>query len=307
MTVLSSIKYALFPTVLAGSIYAFDAALSRGVEPGLALLATSIANLVVVALLEVVFPLRRDWAWWRDRQTVNDLVHGALLSVVGPRLGEIALSSGVAAGAAAVASIWKGGLWPGDWPLWAQLAPAILIADFAEWPKHWAYHRWAPMWAIHALHHNAGKMHVAKGARLHFLESTIRFAIVAAPLTVLGAGPEVILWYGALINFLGNLNHSNIDMPLPGFMHYLIATPQNHRLHHEIDPDLGRSNLSSATMLPDLLFGTFRHPDRHPLRQVGIADNPIPNHLLAQIAAPFIWPVLLWRSRRGTPPLPSKL
>jgi sterol desaturase/sphingolipid hydroxylase (fatty acid hydroxylase superfamily) len=111
----------------------------------------------------------------------------------------------------------------------------------------------------------------------------------------------VILWYAALVNVLGNLNHSNIDMPMPGFVHYLFATPDVHRLHHEIDADLGRSNLSPGTMLPDLLFGTFRHPHDHRLENVGIEANPIPGKLLAQLAAPLIWPILVWRRRRLKP------
>lgn len=295
------VKGLIFPGVLIGSLAALDALLTAGFDPGLSLFATSVANLIVIALMEVEFPLRREWAWWRDGQSINDLIHGALLTLAGPRIGEAALGSAIVAGAAAVASISQGGAWPNDWPFWAQMLLAILIADFADWAKHWGYHNLAPMWPIHALHHNAEKMHVFKAARLHVFEATIRFALISAPLLVLGAGHEVIIWYGALMNFLGNLNHSNVDMPIPGFVHYLFATPQVHRLHHEIDPDLGRSNLSPITLLPDLMFGTFRHPGKHALTRVGVADNPIPDNLLAQLASPLIWPFLAWRKRRLAP------
>ncbi len=298
MTITTLAKALVFPAVLAGSIWAFHCLLSAGIDGGLALFGISVANLALVAVLEMIFPLRRDWAWFRDGQSVNDLIHGTLLSIVGPRLGEIVLASLIASGAAAVAASMDGGLWPSGWPLWAQLMLLIVAADFVEWVKHWGYHTWGPMWPIHALHHSADKMHVMKAARLHFLESTIRYILITAPLLVLGARPELILWYAALINFIGNLNHSNIDMPMPGFVHYLFATPQVHRLHHEIDPQLGRSNLSSFTMLPDLLFRTFRHPDEHPLRRVGIADNPISGNLFAQLATPFIWRILARRRRR---------
>ncbi|NJR32135.1 MAG: hypothetical protein HC778_03825 [Chamaesiphon sp. CSU_1_12] len=67
-----------------------------------------------------------------------------------------------------------------------------------------------------------------------------------------------------MLNVLGNLNHSNIHMPMPGFVHNVFATPDIHRLHHEINATLGRSNLSPGTMLPDHLFGTFRHPRTSP-------------------------------------------
>ena len=142
-------------------------------------------------------------------------------------------------------------------------------------------------------------MHVTKGARLHFLESTIRYAIIVAPLLIVGASSEVIIWYGAVVNFLGNLNHSNVDMPMPDFMHYIFATPEVHRLHHSIDPDLGRSNLSPVFMLPDHLFGTFRNPAKHLLVEVGIAENPIPGNLLIQALTPTLWPFLVAFHRRS--------
>lgn len=298
MALMTLLKGLIFPTVFIGSIYALDALLSAGVPMGLATFGVTVANLTVVALLEVIFPLRREWSWWHDRQSVNDLIHGALLVLVGPRLGQIVLASTIVSGTAAVASISQGGLWPNDLPLWAQLLLAVAITDFADWTKHWGYHNISLMWPIHALHHNSEKMHTMKAGRLHFLEATFRFAILYAPLLILGAGPLVIIWFAAITNFLGNLNHSNVDMPMPGFVHYVFATPQNHRLHHALDPDLGRSNMSSILMLPDLLFGTFRHPDKHPLGEVGIADNPIPGNFIAQIAAPFVWPALVRRRRR---------
>lgn len=294
------LKGLIFPAVFAGSIFGLERLLAMGVEPGLALFGTSVANLAMVMLLEIAFPLRREWSWWSDGQTVNDLIHGTLLSVAGPRLGEMAVSSAVTAGAALVAASTEGsGLWPAQWPLWSQVVLAVAATDFVDYGKHWLYHHWSVMWPIHALHHDVDRMHVTKGARLHFLEATIRYGIISGPLIVLGAGPEILLWYGAIMNFGGNLNHSNIDMPMPGFVHYLIASPQVHRLHHALDPDLGRSNLSPGFMLPDHVFGTFRHPDRYPLTEVGIQENPIPRNVVGQVLTPLIWPLLLAWHRRS--------
>ena len=73
-------------------------------------------------------------------------------------------------------------LWPAAWPLWAQLVIAVLIYDFVDYWKHRAYHEWAWAWPIHALHHNATKMHVFKAGRLHFLEAAIRAGVTSAPL-----------------------------------------------------------------------------------------------------------------------------
>ncbi len=292
------LKGLIYPAMFIASFFAFQWTLAAGVNGATALFLISAANLVIVAGLEIVLPYRRDWSWWRDGQSANDIVHSILLSLVGGRLAEVALRSGIVSASAAVASATGGSIWPGHLPLWGQVGIAVILIDFLDWGKHWLYHNNSFAWPFHALHHNADKLHVLKAGRLHFLESSIRFAVTIAPLIILGAGPEVFLWYGILINTEGNLNHSNVDMPLPGFLHYLLATPQVHRLHHELDPDLGRSNLSSATPLPDIIFGTYRHPHNHPLNAVGIVSNPIPNDLVSQLFSPFIWPILVWRQQR---------
>lgn len=292
-------KALIFWVVFAGSLWVFHYLRAVGVNPVAAVLGVTVGSIVVIAILELLVPFRPDWSWRTDRQAPNDLIHGLMLSVAGPRLGEALIGTSIIGAAAFLAEMTGEGIWPQAWPLWAQLGLAILIADFFDWGKHWAYHNLPVAWWVHALHHDVDRLHVFKGARLHFLEATVRYAVIAAPLIVLGAGAEILLWYAIFVNALGNLNHSNIDLPMPGFMHYLFQTPQNHRLHHERDPDLGRSNLSAVTMLPDLLFGTFRHPRQHPLQDVGIDDSPIPGNLFGQLLAPLAWPLFVWRRKRA--------
>lgn len=290
-------RWAVFPVVLIGSLIGFQALLAAGVAGVIALLGTSIGSLLLIAVLELTLPFRVEWTWIQDRQLSNDLIHGVFLSLLGPRLGEIASTTIMAVAAAALAGASDEGIWPADWPLWLQLLLAIVIADFTEWCKHRAYHHVSWLWPLHALHHDVDRLHVAKGARLHFLESSVRVLVVTAPLIILGASPEVLFWYAAVLNVVGNLNHSNLDALLPSAAHYVFQTPQNHRLHHSVDPDLGRSNLSSISMLPDLLFGTFRHPARHTLNAVGIAESPIGSNFFTQLVSPFAWPLLMRRHR----------
>jgi sterol desaturase/sphingolipid hydroxylase (fatty acid hydroxylase superfamily)/uncharacterized protein (DUF2147 family) len=298
MFYLKHLKGLIFWAIFAATLWAFYLLRVADVNAVIAVLGVTIGNIIVVAIVETLVPFRPDWSWWNDRQAPNDLIHGLLLSVAGPRLGEALLGASLIGAAAFIADNTTGGLWPHALPIWVQLILAIIIADFFEWGKHWAYHRLPGAWWLHALHHDIDRLHVLKGARLHFLEATVRYGVTTMPLIILGADADLLLWYAVLVNALGNLNHSNIDLPLPGFMHYLFQTPQNHRLHHERDPDLGRSNLSSVTMLPDLLFGTFRHPNRHPLNDVGIHDSPIPGNLVGQLIAPLAWPLLARNHKR---------
>ena len=299
------LKGFIFPVFLIGSFYAFHVLLEAQVNPGIALFGLTLLSLALIAGLEWLLPYRQDWSWWTDRQVINDILHGAALSTIGPKLGEVAFLSVAVTASAWVASTWSGGVWPSSWPFWAQVILAILIADFLDWAKHWLYHHTSFLWPIHALHHNPDRLHFAKAGRLHFLESTIRFSVISVPFIILGVPPLVLFWFAASQNFLGNLNHSNIDMPVPSWLHYFIATPQCHRLHHAKDHDLGRSNLSSFTLWPDHVFGTFRHPDKHPYAHVGIEEDPIPQNLLAQLATPFIWPFLVFRMKRAQTTKPS--
>ncbi|MEM7097986.1 MAG: sterol desaturase family protein [Pseudomonadota bacterium] len=265
---------------------------SLGLDPGLAIFVVSAANLVVVAIMEVIIPYRYDWVWWSDKQVVNDVVHGIALSVLGPQIGHILISGLVFSIASGLADHSGGSLWPVGWPIIAQLLLLVLVADFVEWGKHWFYHNNRFCWPIHVLHHNPTRLHITKAGRLHFLESAIRYVLLSAPFVALGAPPELFFWYAILLNTLGNLNHANVDVQIPGFVHYLLMTPQNHRIHHSARLDQSGSNLGSATPLPDLIFGTFRHPSSNTVEDVGITHDPVPKNVLGQLLAPFIWPLL---------------
>src|SRR5262245_20936395 len=37
------------------------------------------------------------------------------------------------------------GLWPTEWPMWAQVVMAFIIADFAFMAMHYLSHKWSPM------------------------------------------------------------------------------------------------------------------------------------------------------------------
>ena len=288
----------LFPLIFFGTLAGYWLATAGGVDAGVALLIVTIANFSAVAGLELVFPHRRDWLWTSDGQVANDIVHGLALVLIGGRLGELLLASATAIIAASIADRAGGSLWPGAAPLWVQIGLVVLFADFVDWAKHWLYHN-SPLWRVHALHHNSTRMHIAKAGRLHFLEATIRHAVIAVPLIALGAPGDVLIWYAVIVNALGNLNHSNLAMRVPHWLDRAFATPAVHRLHHANDPDLGRSNLSAVIMLPDHLFGTWRDPAKHPVYEVGIADDPLPGGLIGQLASPVIWPVLVRNRETG--------
>ncbi len=280
-----------------GQIVAFEHSLSLGFDPALTLLANTVANVALIALLELWLPDRPEWRWTRDGQVVNDAVHG-IGTAFGENLGRSALLIFFAVIGGKLAAQGNLELWPTDWPLWGQVLLAVAVVDFCDYWKHRTYHAWSFAWPIHALHHNMDRMHVFKGARLHFLEATIRSLVVYGPLAALGASAEVLLWIAALMNFGGNLNHSNLMQKLPRFVHAMFPTKKAHWLHHNKDYSRGACNFAPLTMLFDHMFGTFRHPLDEPLHEVGIVPDPIPSNIPAQLASPFLWPLLMWRNTR---------
>lgn len=296
MTRLKSISaWLTFPVIFAGQLVAFDRALALGFNPGLTLLALTVANMTLIALLELWLPDRPEWRWTNDWQVFNDIVHGLGNEFAGG-LGRSLLLIMFALIGGKLAAQGDLGLWPGAWPLWAQVLVAVLIVDFFDYWKHRAYHAWSIAWPIHALHHNMDRMHVFKGIRLHFLEAAIRSLVVYSPLVILGAPADVLFWIAALMTFGGSLNHANLAQRLPRVVHALIATQKTHWLHHGKDYSCGPCNLSPMTMVFDHLFGTFRHPLDEPLHEVGISPDPIPRNLPAQLASPLLWPLLTRRN-----------
>ena len=281
-----------WPAILVVQVVAFDRALCLDFNPGLTLLAVTVVNMALIAMLELWLPDRPEWRWTNDGQVFNDIVHGLGNEFAGG-LGRTVLAILFAVIGGKLAAEGSLGLWPTAWPLWSQILVAVLIVDFFDYWKHRAYHAWAVAWPIHALHHNMDRMHVFKGIRLHFLEATIRSLIVYSPLVVLGAPAEVMLWIAALMTFGGSLNHSNLAQKLPRLVHAAFATQKTHWLHHSKDHSGGACNFSPMTMLFDHLFGTFRHPLDEPLREVGIVPDPIPGNLPAQLASPLLWPLLM--------------
>ena len=198
-----------------------------------------------------------------------------------------ALGTALVIGAAALAGGETAtGIWPGNWHPLAQFALALGIGSFIDYWKHRAYHRFDGLWWFHSIHHSADRMNVLKAGRLHFMEGVIRYVAVTTPLVAMGAPGEVILWYGIVDNVLGNLNHCDLDLRFPRFLHYVTATLDVHYLHHAQARHLQDSNLSSLPLW-DILFGTWANPLTHAVSAVGLEDESVPDGFVAQLVLPF--------------------
>lgn len=143
------------------------------------------------------------------------------------------------------------------------------------------------MWWFHAIHHDVEDMHLLKSGRIHVAEETLKYLLVPLPFLVLGVPAPVLVWLALWVIFEGNLAHSNLDQRFPSVLHYVVPTVQLHYIHHAAPRELQDSNYGGVTPLWDLLFGTYRHPDRHPVPRLGIEGDLVPPSFLGQLVYPL--------------------
>jgi len=105
-------------------------------------------------------------------------------------------------------------IWPGSWPLWAQLLLAILVADAGITGIHWASHHNKFLWRFHAVHHSVTRMYGFNGLMKHPVHQAIELMAGTAPLILAGMPLDVavLLAFAVAVQLL--LQHSNTDMKI---------------------------------------------------------------------------------------------
>ncbi len=180
------------------------------------------------------------------------------------------------------------GVWPSSWPLWGQLAGAILVADFGITLTHYASHRIPALWPLHAVHHSVQRMYGFNGLLKHPLHQALELTAGVLPLLLLGM-PSDIAWllaFAVAIQLI--LQHSNVDMKI-GPLIYVWAVAPAHRHHHLASQTAGDVNFGLFTSVWDHLLGTFQSATNTPRAgQIGVSGRPdYPREYFQQLAEPF--------------------
>lgn len=246
----------------------------------------TLPTLLLVGLyaLERVIPADPGSSSHEDSQRGNDIGH--LLFNAAP--GEALSNSFLRIGAAGLAVVLPAAfdVWPHAWPVAAQIALLIVAAEFLEYWRHRLAHRVPLLWRAHELHHSGNQLNVLKSSRNHVTDLLMRSLMVFTPLVLLGAPPLWMPMYTAAILVVGPLSHANLALRFPRWLHYLIATPAVHAIHHARAESLADRNFSTLPLF-DLVFGTFEHPEGHGRPAAGVSGPPPPTDFLGQLAAPF--------------------
>jgi sterol desaturase/sphingolipid hydroxylase (fatty acid hydroxylase superfamily) len=287
------LDYALWPGLMlaAGAGMAWGMALGRG---------PLVFNLVYLGfaatlfVLEKVRPHEPEWTH-SDGQEGADLAH-TLFTKVAVQVTVVALTNfGLTQQFGGRES---GGIWPGGWPLWAQVVTGLVAAEFGLYWAHRLAHEWQWLWPFHAVHHSSKKLWFLNTGRFHFID-TLKSMICATPILLLAGAPgDVIVWVSAITAFIGILTHCNVRMRF-GWLNFVFNTPGLHRWHHSMDLREGNKNYGENLVLWDLVFGTyFDDSRRRPPARIGIREA-MPATFLEQLRAPFVWR-RYQRDERGT-------
>ena len=263
----------------------FGAFAELGLSITLSAYAAVLVGAVVITWHEIKLPYRSGWTPGAAEVRTDALFLTAVQIGV-PLLLSISLVV-VFADYLAAAGYAVEGYWPHDLPVWVQAALMMLVADFGRYWLHRAFHKFTPMWRLHAVHHSPHRLYWINVGRFHPIEKAMQYAFDALPFALVGVSGEVLAAYFVFYAINGFYQHSNCLVRL-GPLNYLIAGPELHRWHHSELPRESNNNFGNNLIVWDLLFGTRFLPKDREVGPLGLVNREYPSGFWAQMKAPFI-------------------
>jgi sterol desaturase/sphingolipid hydroxylase (fatty acid hydroxylase superfamily) len=147
---------------------------------------------------------------------------------------------------------------------------ALLATDLVSYWIHRGMHNSSFVWRwTHQMHHSAERMDMLGAAYFHPFDFFFQQIVPSIGLMVLlGITPLAGALGGYLGFFFGVLPHLNVKTP--SWLGYLIQRPEMHAVHHTRDVHAYNYGLFA---LSDLIFGTWRNPERFPDAPYGFWDG----------------------------------
>ncbi len=277
-----------FPLLITLGIGIHIETIERGVDPNLSGTALIIGSYAILAIAERIWPWQRSWLHSRgDLRTDVGLAlsNGIVTALLGP-----AVLAGVALLGAAASEALGQGLWPTHWPWVAQLALALVLAEFGEYWFHRAMHEIPALWRFHATHHSAPRLYWLNAARFHPIDLFFVTVFKGIPLVLLGAGLPVFALVNLFSAIHGAYQHANLPVRL-GPLNWVFSLTELHRWHHSKRMQEANHNYGGNLILWDLIFGTRWLPkDRDPPEAIGIEALPhFPMGFWSNLLVPFRW------------------
>lgn len=228
-----------------------------------------------VLVLGVLLLAERHWPFRGDarparRQLSNAglaLINAALLRVAFPLLA-VVLAIGIHA---------RGGGLFGllDWPLWLEIAAAVLLFDLAIYWQHRLLHAIPWLWPLHRVHHSDTAFDVTTGIRFHPLEIALSMAVKLGLVVVLGPHPVAVVLFEVWLSAGSLFTHADIALPprVERVVRAVLVTPSMHRIHHSVLREETDSNYGFNLSLWDRVFRSYRARSSRPPRSMPIGLN----------------------------------
>ena len=166
---------------------------------------------------------------------------------------------------------------------WLQAVEVVLLSDLFVYWGHRLQHRVGFLWRFHAIHHSAEHLDWLAAHREHPLDTIYTIGLINLPAFLLGFPLETIAGFIAFRGIWAIYIHSNVRLPIGPFR-MVLGAPELHHWHHDRDRDAG--NYANISPLMDILFGTYRCPDREP-EHLGL-NEPGPKTYLGHLIHPFL-------------------
>lgn len=216
--------------------------------------------LLLLALAERLWPARND-ARPAPRQLSNlalVAIDTALLRLAFPLLA-VALAMQVNA---------RDGGWFGAiaWPIWLEVAVAVLIFDMAIYWQHRLLHLIPPLWRLHRVHHSDIAFDVTTGVRFHPFEVGLSMLIKLGMVASLGPHPAAVVIFELLLSSASLFTHADFAFPprIERVLRVVLVTPSMHRTHHSMRREETDSNYGFLLSCWDRMFGSYRARSAEP-------------------------------------------
>lgn len=183
-----------------------------------------------------------------------------------------------------------------------QAVEVIVLSDFLIYWGHRLQHKVGFLWRFHKVHHSAEHLDWLAAHREHPLDSVYTIGLINLPAFMMGFPLETLAGVIAFRGIWAIYIHSNVRLPI-GPLKMLIGAPELHHWHHDLDRDAG--NYANISPLMDLIFGTYRCPDKEP-EKFGIKEE-LPENYVGQLVDPVlpkgVWPGIEKKIKENTPKL----
>ncbi len=179
-------------------------------------------------------------------------------------------------------------------PFVIQVIAVLFFSDILIYWGHRLQHKVDFLWRFHKVHHSAEHLDWLAAHREHPLDSIYTIGLINLPAFIMGFPLESIAGVIAFRGIWAIYIHSNVRLPI-GPLRILIGAPELHHWHHDLDRRAG--NYANISPIMDVIFGTYKCPDKEP-EKFGIKEET-PKSYLGQLIEPLL-PKRIWNKINKT-------